>query len=101
MVNILTKTGNPSYISLFMQCLRKPLVLFMDTSLRHRTTRMTFYAYIEHLISDREVQVRTNEICLFVMREYIKTIPKYTKITIHSVRFSYRINNQSKFIEHG
>ena len=59
------------------------------------------YAYIEHFIFDRNVQVRTNEICLFVMREYIKTIPKYTKISVYSVRFSYRINNHSKFIEHG
>ena len=61
---------------------------------------MTFYAYIEHIIFDRKVQVRTNEICLFVMRGYIKIIPYYTKNSAHSVRFSYKINNQSKLIEH-
>ena len=58
---------------------------------------MTFYTYIEHLIFDRKV--RTHEICLFVMHEYIKTIPTYKNITAHSVRISYKIYNQSKFIE--
>ena len=76
-------------------------MLFMDTLCRHRATRMTFYAYIEHLIFDRKVQVRTHEICLFVMRGYIKILPNVTKISAHSERFSYKINNQSKFIERG
>ena len=35
--------------------------------------------------------MRTNEICLLVMRGYIKTIPKYTKISAHSVRFSTKL----------
>ena len=35
------------------------------------------------------------------MREYIKTIPKYTNIRANSVRYYYKINNQSKFIEYG
>ena len=35
------------------------------------------------------------------MREYIKIILNYTKISVYLVRFSYKMNNQSKFIEHG
>ena len=34
------------------------------------------------------------------MREYIKTIPKYTKVFSQS-DFPYKMKNQSKFIEHG
>ena len=51
---------------------------------------MIFYADIKHLIFDRKVQVRTNEIYLFVMREYIKAIPQYTKFSAQTVRFSYK-----------
>ena len=47
------------------------------------------------------MHVRTKEICLFVMREYIKIILKNTKISVYLVRFSYKMNNRSKFNEHG
>ena len=68
-----------------------------DAIYGYLVTLYKFYAYIEHLIFDRKVQVRKYEICLFVMREYIKTIPKYTNISAQSVRFSHKINNH----EHG
>ena len=85
------KTCNPSYLSLKIQCLRNPLMLFMDTSWHHRTTRMTFYALIEHLISDRKVQVRTNKICLLKISRPSLNIRK----SVLTVRFS-KINNRSK-----
>lgn len=65
------------------------------------TSWNAIYACIENLIVDRKVQVRANEIFLFVMCEYIKIIPKYTIISADTVRFSYEIKNHSKFREHG
>lgn len=65
------------------------------------TLWMAFYAYIEYLIVGRKVQVRANKISLFVICEYKKIIPRYTTISTHKVRFSYKINNQSKLSEHG
>lgn len=40
----------------------------------------------------KKVQLQTNEICLFVMREHVKIISNYTKISTHKERFSYIIN---------
>ena len=72
-----------------------------DAIYGHLVTSQSHPDDILRVFFDRKVQVRTNEICLFVMRGYIKIIPNYTKISAHSVRFSYKINNQSKFVEHG
>ena len=34
------------------------------------------------------------------MRVHIKTIPKYTNMSAHTARFSYKINYQSKYMEY-
>ena len=76
-------------------------MLFMDTSWHHRTTRMTFYALIEHLISDLKVQVRTNKICLLnISRPSLKQSDFPTKLTIeiHWPWLSFGISHVSMAI---
>ena len=37
------------------------------------------------------INIKIIQICLFVMREYIKIIPIYTKISAHSVNFPTKL----------